>query len=170
MGSSRNQTTIAFIGGGPRAIGLLERINANVPSIAPEMDITILIYDPHPVGAGRVWRYDQSPSLKMNSLAEDVALFSDDSCAIGGPVVPGPTLAQWVEQVRNGEIPFSAPDPLVAVEIGQLGIVLVVASALAAIRRRNPIAGDRVAVAGSVIVVLAGGYWFVERVFLTGGA
>jgi len=56
------------------------------------------------------------------------------------------------------------------VEIGQLGIVLVVASALAAIRRRNPIAGDWVAVAGSVIVVLAGGYWFVERVFLTGGA
>jgi hydrogenase/urease accessory protein HupE len=56
------------------------------------------------------------------------------------------------------------------VEIGQLGIVLVVASALSAIRRRNPIAGDWLAITGSVIVVLAGGYWFVERVFLTGGA
>jgi hydrogenase/urease accessory protein HupE len=56
------------------------------------------------------------------------------------------------------------------VEIGQLGIVLVVASVLAAIRRRSPITGERLAVAGSVIVILAGGYWFVQRVFLTGGA
>jgi hydrogenase/urease accessory protein HupE len=56
------------------------------------------------------------------------------------------------------------------VEIGQLGIVLVVASALAAIRRRSPITGERLAIAGSVVVILAGGYWFVERVFLTGGA
>jgi uncharacterized NAD(P)/FAD-binding protein YdhS len=121
MGSSRNQTTIAFIGGGPRAIGLLERINANVPSIAPDTDITILIYDPHPAGAGRVWRYDQSPSLKMNSLAEDVALFSDASSTIDGPVVSGPTLAEWVEQVRNGDIRFAAPDPLVAAELEVLG-------------------------------------------------
>ena len=55
------------------------------------------------------------------------------------------------------------------VEIGQLGIVLVVASAFAAIRQRSPMLGERLAVAGSVIVILAGGYWFVERVFLTGG-
>ena len=56
------------------------------------------------------------------------------------------------------------------VEIGQLGIVLVVASAFAAIRRRSPRLVEQLAVAGSVIVILAGGYWFVERVFLTGGA
>lgn len=56
------------------------------------------------------------------------------------------------------------------VEIGQLAIVLVVASILTAIRRRSLILGERLAVAGSVIVILAGSYWFVERVFLTGGA
>lgn len=56
------------------------------------------------------------------------------------------------------------------VEIGQLVIVIVVASALAAIRRRNASLGDRLALAGSVIVILAGAYWFVERVFLTGTA
>jgi hydrogenase/urease accessory protein HupE len=53
------------------------------------------------------------------------------------------------------------------VEIGQLAIVLVVASALAAVRRRSAPLGDRLAFAGSVIVILAGAYWFVERVFLT---
>lgn len=55
------------------------------------------------------------------------------------------------------------------VEIGQLFIVVVVAAALAAIRRRSESTGDRLATAGSVLVIVAGGYWFVQRVFLTGG-
>lgn len=56
------------------------------------------------------------------------------------------------------------------VEIGQLAIVVVVASTLAAIRRRNAVLSERLAIAGSVIVILAGGYWFVERVFWMGAA
>jgi hypothetical protein len=121
MGSPRNQATVAFIGGGPRAVGLVERINANAGALAPDTDLTILIFDPHPAGPGRVWRYDQSPSLKMNSLAEDVAMFSDSSSTIEGPVVAGPTLAEWVEQVRSGEIDFTPPDPQVAAELEGLG-------------------------------------------------
>jgi hydrogenase/urease accessory protein HupE len=58
----------------------------------------------------------------------------------------------------------------VGVEIGQLIIVLVVASLLALIRRRSDVLGYRVAYAGSVIVIAAGAYWFVERVFFPGGA
>jgi hydrogenase/urease accessory protein HupE len=57
----------------------------------------------------------------------------------------------------------------VGVEIGQLGIVLVVASVLAAIRRRSEWLGLRVAMAGSVVVIVAGAYWFVERVFYPSG-
>ena len=53
----------------------------------------------------------------------------------------------------------------VGVEIGQLAIVLVVATLLAAIRRRSDAIGYRVAYAGSVVVIGAGSYWFVERVF-----
>ena len=53
----------------------------------------------------------------------------------------------------------------VGVEIGQLVIVMLVATALAAIRRRSDLVGYRVAVAGSMVVVAAGAYWFVERVF-----
>ena len=55
------------------------------------------------------------------------------------------------------------------VEIGQVAIVLVVASVLAAVRQRNAQMGARVAVAGSVVVIAAGAYWFVERVFFPGG-
>jgi len=53
----------------------------------------------------------------------------------------------------------------VGVEIGQIGIVLIVASLLEAVRRRSAFAGARVAMAGSVVVIAAGAYWFVERVF-----
>jgi HupE / UreJ protein len=51
------------------------------------------------------------------------------------------------------------------VEIGQLAVVVLVTSILAAIRRRSNVAGARVAVAGSVVVIAAGTYWFVQRVF-----
>jgi hypothetical protein len=56
------------------------------------------------------------------------------------------------------------------VEIGQLAIVLLVASALATIRRRSDVMGYRVAWAGSVVVIAAGTYWFVARVFFPGSA
>jgi hypothetical protein len=51
------------------------------------------------------------------------------------------------------------------VEIGQLGIVLVVASALAAMRRWNTAVAQKVAYAGSIVVIGAGAYWFIQRVF-----
>jgi hypothetical protein len=58
----------------------------------------------------------------------------------------------------------------VGVEIGQLVIVGIVALLLALIRVRNPVLGQRLVVAGSIVVIAAGTYWFIERVFFTGGA
>jgi hydrogenase/urease accessory protein HupE len=51
------------------------------------------------------------------------------------------------------------------VEVGQLAIVLAVATALGAMRGRYPGLAAPVVVGGSIAVILAGGYWFVERVF-----
>lgn len=55
------------------------------------------------------------------------------------------------------------------VEIGQLIVVLVVASALMALRSRSEVAGHRLVFAGSLVVILAGAFWFVQRVFFPGG-
>jgi hydrogenase/urease accessory protein HupE len=55
----------------------------------------------------------------------------------------------------------------VGVEIGQLLIVVVVAGALILLRRRRPGAARGVATSGSIAVIAAGVYWFIERVFLT---
>ena len=57
----------------------------------------------------------------------------------------------------------------VGVEIGQLLVVVAVASALAALRSRNEAAAQRLAVAGSVFVMGAGVFWYIQRVFFPGG-
>lgn len=57
----------------------------------------------------------------------------------------------------------------VGVEIGQLVVVIAVASILAAIRARSEIAGRRLAFAGSLVVIAAGAFWFIERVFFPNG-
>jgi len=57
----------------------------------------------------------------------------------------------------------------VGVEIGQLIIVCILATTLEFVRRQNPTIGRRVAVAGSYVVIAAGAFWFVQRVFFPGG-
>ena len=57
----------------------------------------------------------------------------------------------------------------VGVEIGQLIIVGIVATTLEFVRRQNPVIGRRVAVAGSYVVIAAGAFWFIQRVFFPGG-
>ena len=55
------------------------------------------------------------------------------------------------------------------VEIGQVVVAVVVASALMMLRGRSEAAGRRLAVAGSIAVMAAGLFWFVQRVFFSGG-
>jgi hypothetical protein len=57
----------------------------------------------------------------------------------------------------------------VGVEIGQLLVVASVATALAALRSRDEEFGQRLAFAGSLVVVVAGTFWFIQRVFFPGG-
>jgi hydrogenase/urease accessory protein HupE len=55
------------------------------------------------------------------------------------------------------------------VEVGQLMVVIVVASAFAFLRARSDAAGRRLVFAGSIVVVAAGTFWFVQRVFFPAG-
>jgi hydrogenase/urease accessory protein HupE len=51
------------------------------------------------------------------------------------------------------------------VEIGQAVIVVIVASVLAFLRARSPARARQLVSVGSVVVMLAGAYWFVQRVW-----
>ncbi|MDH6143607.1 hypothetical protein P3T35_005642 [Kitasatospora sp. GP30] len=114
-------STLVIVGAGPRATGLLERIVANAPELLPvDRRLHIHLVDPHPPGAGRIWRHAQSSLLRMNSMAEDVTMFTDPSSTIEGPVRPGPSLAEWAQQIGEFE-PYEPPaDPGVAAELAAL--------------------------------------------------
>ncbi|MYR42341.1 FAD/NAD(P)-binding protein [Streptomyces sp. SID5910] len=86
---------LVVVGAGPRGTGLLERIAANAPELYGDSGLDIHLVDPHPPGAGRIWREEQSPLLWMNSHAQDVTMFTDETVEMAGPVRPGPTLHEW---------------------------------------------------------------------------
>jgi hypothetical protein len=95
---------VVLVGAGPRAIGLLERVAANADELWPAgRPLEFHLIDPHPPGAGRVWRCEQSPLLRMNSMAEDVTLFTDESSVLDGPVRPGPSLAAWAAATAGND-------------------------------------------------------------------
>ena len=92
---------LALVGAGPTAASLFERIVANLPELLPDRALRVHLIDPHRAGTGRVWRPDQHPLLWMNSMAEDVTLFVDDSVVCEGPAVDGPCLFEWAHEVDD---------------------------------------------------------------------
>lgn len=114
--------SIAVIGAGPRAVGVLERLAANLDELAPAGPLVIHLIDPYPAGPGRIWRAEQSPLLKLNSMAADVTMFTDETSTIEGPVQPGPSLIEWAEEVRAGRIELRPTDvdPRLRAEIEHL--------------------------------------------------
>jgi hydrogenase/urease accessory protein HupE len=54
------------------------------------------------------------------------------------------------------------------VEIGQLLVVVAAASGLVVLRSHSEWAGRQVAFAGSIFVIVAGTFWFIQRVFFAG--
>ncbi|MFB6888878.1 FAD/NAD(P)-binding protein [Kitasatospora sp. NPDC056327] len=113
--------TLVIVGAGPRGTGVLERIAANAPALLPaDRPLHIHLVDPHPPGGGRIWRHEQSPLLRMNSMAEDVTMFTDERSTIDGPVRPGPSLAEWASAVE-GFAPYrEVADPDVRAELSTL--------------------------------------------------
>lgn len=123
--SGSDTAVLVVVGAGPRATGLLERIAANAPELwLGQGRLRIHLVDPHPPGPGRIWRQEQSALLRMNSMAEDVTMFTDESSTLDGPVRPGPSLAEWAAQF-SGRGPRHAPyaepaDPDVLAELRTL--------------------------------------------------
>lgn len=107
---------IALVGMGPRGAGLLERLVSNAGELGGG-PLEIHLIDPYPVGGGRVWRNEQSALLRLNSTAEDVTAFLDDSIQGVERITPGPTLYDWVVELRPGDL----GDPELEAEASSLG-------------------------------------------------
>ncbi|OYO05829.1 NADPH-dependent FMN reductase [Enemella evansiae] len=89
----RRTPSVVFVGGGPRTLGVLERMGA---SLGDDAQLQVHIVDPHRPGTGRIWRGDQSRLLWMNSHAADITVFTDESVDCAGPVRSGPSLGEWI--------------------------------------------------------------------------
>ncbi|GAA1468847.1 FAD/NAD(P)-binding protein [Microbacterium thalassium] len=105
--------SIALIGGGPRGVSLIERLGAALRDRA-DVDLDLHIIDDTQVGAGRTWRTDQVRELCMNTLADAVTLFTDDSVTMTGAVVEGPTMYEWCVLALHAERPSSDTAAVVA--------------------------------------------------------
>ncbi|MEU8150904.1 FAD/NAD(P)-binding protein [Nonomuraea sp. NPDC048901] len=92
---------IAIVGAGPAGTIMLERLVANCGVLGPRL-LEVHLIDPHPPGGGRVWRRDQPELLWMNSTADDVTMFTDDSVRMAGPIRHGPSLREWSSELRPG--------------------------------------------------------------------
>ena len=68
----------------------------------------------------------------------------------------------------DGNLAWSLLAFNIGVEIGQLAIVIPVAMMLGWLRARAPEAARRIVIGGSLAVILAGAYWFVDRVLNLG--
>ncbi|WKD60580.1 hypothetical protein CCICO_02665 [Corynebacterium ciconiae DSM 44920] len=97
--------SIAIIGAGPRGISLLERLSSAQRSDAHPTPITVHLIDPHQIGAGQVWRTDQTRLMCMNTLADAVTLYPDADASVSIPPRTGPTMYQWIRsQLHNPEV------------------------------------------------------------------
>ncbi|MEU8958873.1 FAD/NAD(P)-binding protein [Streptomyces sp. NPDC048518] len=91
------EKAVGIVGVGPRGLAVLERLCANAGPLLPETAVTVHVIDPAPPGAGSVWRVDQPAELLMNTVADQVTLFTDAGVSCAGPVLPGPTLYEWAQ-------------------------------------------------------------------------
>jgi uncharacterized NAD(P)/FAD-binding protein YdhS len=115
--TSRSDAHVVVVGAGPRALSFLERLAASTAELLGDRRLVVHVVDPHPPGAGRIWRREQSSLLWMNSVTEDVTLFTDESVPMDGPLNPGPSLWEWIRD-HAGAVALEAH---VAAEVADAG-------------------------------------------------
>ncbi|CAL9464217.1 hypothetical protein SUDANB171_02688 [Streptomyces sp. enrichment culture] len=87
---------VVVVGGGPRAVSVVERLAARHPDGAPPVRVAVL--DRVEPGAGATWRTDQSPLLLNNTYSAHTTIYPDASTPMTGPVTPGPDLITWARE------------------------------------------------------------------------
>ena len=112
---------VVIVGGGPRAVSLVERLTARLADEAkstyPGTDgrkpaeslVRVAVVDAVEVGPGSTWRTDQTGQFLNNTPISETTLYPDESTPIDGPLGGGPTLVEWVRDVAkrgSHEVPW----------------------------------------------------------------
>lgn len=117
---------VTIVGMGPRGISVLERIGA----AKPDFPMNIFCLDSSPLGAGAIWDTAQTRTLCMNTLAGAVTLFTEKNSTVTAPVQLGPTMYEWIQQLRGDadsptyplyeSYPADASTPVFSPDLAQL--------------------------------------------------
>lgn len=95
-----SRKTIGIIGVGPRGLSILERIVALSLSHQEET-FNIVIFDPYLPGSG-CHTLEQPDYLLVNTVAEQITMFADDSVTGAKNILSGPTFYQWLCEQKPG--------------------------------------------------------------------
>nr|WP_156323068.1 FAD/NAD(P)-binding protein [Corynebacterium deserti] len=73
------------------------------PGSRANQNLTIHLIEDSQMGAGNIWRTDQTRTLCMNTLAGAVTLFTEPGSTVTAPVVEGPLQFDWIRLLRGDE-------------------------------------------------------------------
>ncbi|MFE6997584.1 FAD/NAD(P)-binding protein [Microbacterium sp. NPDC057659] len=89
---------VVVVGGGPRAVATVERLDARVRA-TDAAPVSVVVIDAVEVGAGATWRTDQTAQFLNNTTSDATTIHPDRSTPIDGPLGDGPTFVEWAREV-----------------------------------------------------------------------
>lgn len=94
--NSTDQHSVLFVGCGPRNLSVLERLATRARTYRAEMpNLKILVVEPFEHGAGRIWRTNQPRELLMNTVCQEVTMFSGPRVSERDEPGAGRSLDEW---------------------------------------------------------------------------
>ena len=153
------------------SLAALDVLSPSARFIAPLIALTIVVVGADNLLVLRARKGNSAPSAALENSAPSAALGSETDLrpwlAVAFGLIHGFGFAYVLKEfgLPQAALGWSLFAFNLGVEIGQLLIVAVVAGTLIVVRRQSDAAFRRIALIGSGAVILAGTYWFVERVF-----
>ncbi len=86
------------VGGGPRAVAVVERLTAHVRRSGGR-PVSVAIIDAVEVGAGATWRTDQTEHFLNNTTSSQTTIYPDASTGLDDVPDDGETLVAWARRV-----------------------------------------------------------------------
>lgn len=98
MGGAAAVVDVVIVGGGPRAVATVERLDARARA-AGRAAVSVTIIDAVEIGAGATWRTDQTRHFLNNTTSDATTIYPDASTPMDGPAGDGPTFVEWARSV-----------------------------------------------------------------------
>ncbi|MDR2997945.1 MAG: FAD/NAD(P)-binding protein [Microbacterium sp.] len=98
VGEGAEAVDVVIVGGGPRAVATVERLDARGRA-ADAAPLTVVVIDAVEVGAGATWRTDQTAQFLNNTTSDATTIHPDATTPMDGPPGDGPTFVEWAREV-----------------------------------------------------------------------